>query len=114
MMPKTPSEHAEQVAVAAWLRARHIWFFAVPNGAKMGAREASKMKREGLRPGVPDLLIVDRGCKLALEMKSRDPKARPTKEQEVSLAHLAAEGFDCCVAHGAKEAIGWLEETLPW
>jgi hypothetical protein len=112
MTGKYPTEHAEQCAVATWLRMRGVWFFAVPNGAKMGPAEAAKMKREGLEPGVPDLLIVDNGKMLALELKSRDPKARASKEQKAWLLHLDGEGWDCKVAHGAEEAISWLQQHL--
>ena len=108
---RLPTEHAEQCAVASWLRRRGVWFFAVPNGAKMGAAEAAKMKREGLRPGVPDLLIVDRGRLLALEMKARE-SGRPTPEQNAAMEHLTSQGWDCGVCHGAKEAIQWLRERL--
>lgn len=109
--PKMPTEHAEQCAVASWLRRRKIWFFAVPNGAKMGAAEAAKMKREGLESGVPDLLIVDRGRRLALEMKARE-SGTASPDQKRWLDHLAAEGWTVAIKHGAKEAIAWLRAEL--
>ena len=102
-----PTEHSEQCAVAQWLQWRHVWFFAIPNGAKMGPAECAKMKREGLRPGVPDLLIVDRGLKLAVEMKRRKGGV-VSPEQRDAMAHLGGQGFVCYVARGAEDAIGWL------
>ncbi len=104
-----PTEHAEQCAVASWLRRRNIWFFAVPNGAKMGPAECAKMKREGLEVGVPDILIVDRGQRLALEMKARG-SGTTSKAQKAWLAHLEGQGWDVAVCHGAGEAIAWLKE----
>lgn len=106
-----PTEHAEQCAVASWLRAQGVWFFAVPNGAKMGPAEAAKMKREGLRPGIPDLLIVDKGKRIALEMKRREG-GRVSPEQASAMAHLGGEGWMCIIAHGAEDAIGVLKEIL--
>jgi len=106
-----PSEHAEQCAVASWLRARGIAFFAIPNGAKMGAAECAKMKREGLSAGVPDLVVLDRGLRLALELKRREG-GRVSADQQAWLDHLAGQGWDCFVAHGAEEAIAWLQEKL--
>ena len=105
-----PTEHAEQCAVVQWLRARHVWFFAVPNGAKMGARECAKMKKEGLESGVPDLLIVDKGRRIALEMKRRNG-GRVSPAQKRWLEHLEDEGWTCLIAHGAKEAIEVLTEV---
>jgi hypothetical protein len=107
-MTAYPTEHAEQCAVATWLRGRGVRFFAVPNGAKMGAAECSKMKREGLTTGVPDLVVVDRGLLVAVEMKSRDPKATTSREQDAWLEHLEGQGWTCFVCHGAEEAIGEL------
>lgn len=113
-MVKTPypTEHAEQVAVAGWLRRRGIWFFAVPNGAKMGPAEAAKMKREGMGPGVPDLIIVDQGIKLAVEMKARDPNRKATPDQKRWLRHLEGQGWITNVPNGAEEAIAWLRQHL--
>lgn len=111
MDKQQPTEHAEQVAVASWLRRHGVWFFAVPNGAKMGAREAAKMKKEGLEPGVPDLIILDSGKKLAIEMKARNGKGA-SKNQRRWLAHLETQGFDVIVCHGAEKAIAWLQNRL--
>jgi len=111
MEQQYPTEHAEQCAVASWLRARGVAFFAVPNGAKMGPAEASKMKREGLSPGVPDLMVVDQGNRIALEMKRREG-GRVSPDQRAWLDHLEGQGWTCYVAHGAEDAIGWLKNVL--
>jgi hypothetical protein len=106
-----PSEHAEQCAVATWLRGRGIAFFAVPNGAKMGPAECAKMKREGMSPGVPDLFVLDMGLRLVVEMKRRDGGV-VSKDQRAWLDHLTSQGWDVMVAYGAEEAITWLRERL--
>jgi hypothetical protein len=69
------------------------------------------MKREGLESGVPDLLIVDRGKRLALEMKARGGR-KPSPAQVGWLDHFVAEGWGVAVCYGAEEAIAWLEEEL--
>ena len=56
-----PSEHSEQVELVRRLRRAGICFAAVPNGANLrgGRRAGAALKREGMEPGVPDLLIFD-------------------------------------------------------
>ena len=58
------------------------------------------------------LLIVDRGQRLALEMKARD-SGTVSKEQKQWLAHLETQGWTVAVCHGAQDAIAWLREVLP-
>lgn len=62
-------EHAIQVAIADFLRValpETAIFFAVPNGAHLHASKrggvnlaAIRMKREGMTPGVADLIVID-------------------------------------------------------
>jgi hypothetical protein len=120
MKKEYPSEHAEQVVICNWLRERGHVFFAVPNGAKCGAKQANKLKREGLTPGVADLIIASKPtwatwpC-LALEMKKRvgSGKGRQNKlstsQKEWHEQYLQL-GWVCLVAHGAEDAIQQLRE----
>lgn len=56
------SESAEQITLVKKLRRAGIRCAAVPNGANLrgGAKEGARLKKEGLEPGIPDLLIFDR------------------------------------------------------
>jgi hypothetical protein len=108
-MLKLPSEHQEQVAVVQWLRRRGLIFFAVPNGAKMGAREGSKMKKEGMQKGIPDLLILN--PPIALEMKRREG-GRLSPEQEEWGRVFESLGWSWVVGYGAKDAIQKIEAIL--
>jgi hypothetical protein len=78
----------------------------------MGPREASKMKKEGLEPGVPDLMVVDKGVRLALEMKSRDLNRSTSKDQDLWLDHLEGQGWETAVCWGAEEAIAVLGDLF--
>lgn len=57
-----PSENNLQNKVVKHLRELEavgkLTFFAVPNGGKRRGREAAQMKNRGLRPGVPDLVVL--------------------------------------------------------
>lgn len=75
-----PTEHQEQTALFQWFdlqvrSGRNPWLaaaFAIPNGARTSMSTAKKLKAEGMKGGVPDILIPigRRGyVGLALEMK---------------------------------------------
>ena len=79
-MRRRSPEHDAQVAVIQWWAYAHKGFglpefalFAVPNaGAGAQRGQAGKMKAEGARSGIPDLLLpVARGAYrgLCIEMK---------------------------------------------
>jgi len=56
--------------------------FSIPNGGKRDIKIAMTMKREGVRPGVSDLLLMKRTTThsaLWIEMKSPGNKLRPNQ-----------------------------------
>lgn len=116
--PPPPTEHQEQCIVADYLRARGIRFFAVPNGGHRHPAVAAKLKAEGCDPGVPDLFVTTRPPGLygvpyiVVEMK-RTKGGRLSVEQRDWLEHLKAQGAVTMVAHGADEAIAFLETYFP-
>lgn len=102
-------EHAEQVVVARALDFAKILYCAVPNGGHRHPTVAKKLVDEGVKSGVPDLLIFDapprseaRG--VAVEMK-RAGGGRVTNEQAKWHEALRAQGWIVIVAHGAAEAL---------
>ena len=108
----TLSEHEEQVAVMAWAGVMAARFpalrllFAVPNGARTGMRTAVKLKREGLRAGVPDLFLPAARAGyngLFLELK-RVKGGRVSDVQREWHAELRLAGYAVAVCHGADEA----------
>ncbi len=113
-------EHATQAAVCRWLDAHSVLYCAVPNGTWLAGnktarvRQMAKLKAEGLKPGVPDLLIFTSppakpGCVgTALELK-RAKGGKATEAQRWWLGWLERLGWACSVQHGADAAIAWLE-----
>ena len=86
----------------------------IPNGGKRGKAEAAKLKRMGVKPGVPDLhLPVARGGfnGLYVEMKRLDG-GRVSSEQRVWLAALHAAGHCVAVCEGHEQAIAVLRDYL--
>lgn len=127
MKTKAPSEHALQCQLISWAGMNagrwpclHL-LFSIPNGAaygggmktlKSGARipvaaiRANRMKAEGLRPGVPDLMLpVARGGFHGLFIELKTTKGRLSPEQALWIAALRDEGYRAEVAHGLDEAI---------
>lgn len=85
--------------------------YAVPNGAWTGSvKHAVRLKAEGLKPGVPDLVLpCARGNYhgLYIEMK-RVKGGKVSPEQHEYIAFLRAEGYcvEVCQGHGpAVDAI---------
>lgn len=111
------TEHLHQAALLAWcaVNAHNLpgleWIFAIPNGGKRPMPVARKLKAEGVKPGVPDLMlpVPRRGYHgLFIEMKSE--VGRVQKEQQAWLDALALQGYRSCVCRGVDQAI----EAITW
>ena len=109
---KDPSEHKEQVAVVNRLRREGHFVFAVPNGFQADPGIKAKFKREGLTPGIPDLIVITKNKELLfLEMKDRN-QGTLSKSQKEIIPQLEALGQTVLVGHGAKDAFAKLSEYL--
>jgi hypothetical protein len=106
-----PSEHTEQVWLVQQLALKTpaipelALVFAVPNGGARSERTAGRLKAEGVKPGVPDLVWpVARGPHhgLFLEMKKLDGHA--SKVQREWHEALLAQGYFVVTCQGAEAA----------
>ena len=110
---KIPSEHDEQVVVCKWLDLIGVTYFAVPNGSNKSFTAQRKFKAEGLKAGVPDLVVLLEGGKsLFIEMK-RVKLSTTSKEQKEWQKRLKVLGFSAHICKGAGEAIDTIEKYLP-
>lgn len=100
------TEHDLQASIIAEcnLRANQnpIWgkIFAVPNGGDRNLLVAKKLKAEGVRRGVPDLMLLAprRGYHgLVIELKVG--RNRPTQEQSEWLQWFASQGYYAVTAY---------------
>jgi hypothetical protein len=114
-----PLERKSQAAVVDWARwASGQWpelryLFAVPNGDKRSAVTASLLVSQGVKPGVPDLILpVARAgyIGLAIEMKRKPNK--PSEVQGEWIAALQSFGWLALVCWSAPEAIDALQEYV--
>lgn len=108
-----PTEHDEQVALFAWADAAQAehpelsLLFAIPNGGARHPAIGGKLKAEGVRAGVPDVMLACRRGQwggLFIEMKRADHSNGPTPEQAAWIEHLRRAGYMAIVAFGFTEA----------
>lgn len=110
-----PSEHQIQVSVFHWLRAVHprVIAYAVPNAARRSMAQAAWLKAEGMRAGIPDIVIAaPRGGfhGFYLELKTRTGKL--SDSQRGMLLDLASEGYACGLARSVDDAIELINTYL--
>lgn len=102
------------MALAQWLDLTGALWCHTPNGGARDARTGAWLKRQGVKPGVPDVLLFDlpdterlKGVVgIAIELKA--PSGRPTLFQQQWIDRLTAAGWLCFVARSAQEGIKWL------
>ncbi len=105
-------EHEEQVVFIQWCQLQEKKYpelklmFAIPNGGQRAVTTARKLKREGVKAGVPDLhLPVAKGGYHSLFIEMKVGKNRATAHQLKMMELLKEAGNHCVICYGAKEAI---------
>lgn len=87
--------------------------FAIPNGGHRSKVTATRLKMEGVRRGVPDLMLpVMRGGYGGLWIEMKTSKGRASPDQRDWLAYLSEAGYRAEVCHGTEAAIAVLEDYL--
>lgn len=108
--PYIGTEDNLQKRVATYLDfSEAIWFHS-PNGGKRNLLEAVKLKKMGVKSGVPDCLILNQrhGFKgLAIELKVG--KNQPTSNQMAFMEDLARLGYLCWVSWSLDEVVALVD-----
>jgi len=93
--------------------------FAIPNGGKRDKREAARLRKLGVTPGIPDLLLplpLHGYAGLFIEMKRpaayKQLKGTLTANQKNKINDLRLVGYKVVVAYGAGEAIDAIMDYL--
>ncbi len=114
------SEEEEQKVIFQWARMMAGKYpelellHAIPNGGYRTKATAKKLKKTGLKRGVPDMCLpVARGKYhgLYIELK-REAGGRVTPEQREWIERLNNEGYLAKVCRGSEEAIDTIEKYL--
>lgn len=104
---KIPTEDSEQIAFCQWLTANKIVFYHIPNGGSRNIVEAVKLKRLGVKRGIPDICIpvpFNQYHALYIEMK-RTSQSVLSDYQIAWIEKLNELGCLAVVAKGCEEAI---------
>lgn len=108
-----------QVAFFNWCWAKENKYpalrnvFAIPNGGARDVRVAAKMKAEGVRKGVLDVMIAHPSNGLhGLFIEFKNKGRKPTPEQLDWIARLTAAGYQCAVCYSWQEAAMVVEGYL--
>lgn len=113
------TEAEEQMCIFRWAaeeqarRPELALMYHVPNGGKRDIGTAKKFKLEGVKAGVPDIVLpVSRGGYHGLYIELKVGKNKPSKEQQEWLHRLEAEGYYTTWCIGSKQAIEEIQNYL--
>lgn len=115
-----PEESVEQTWLFRWatmMSQAHPelrTMFHVPNGGSRNKIEAAKFKAQGVKPGVPDVVLPvpsDGYHGLFIEMKRRSG-GRVSEDQAAWIEILRKYGYKAEVCKGFDEAVKLVEEYL--
>lgn len=114
------NKHEEDDIQEAFFRAARMTFpkldrllFAVPNGGKRNSREAARMKRQGVTPGVSDIICLVPNNKysfLCMETKTED--GTQTDHQKEFQWQVEESGGLYVIFRSASEGIQLLKDYL--
>lgn len=113
-------EAQTQVAIFQWVAVMTGRYpelellFHVPNGGSRNFYEAINLKRQGVKPGVPDMILpVPKGKYhgLFLELKRLGGR-KPSEDQARWIEKLTEQGYKAVVAFGFDEAIETIKSYL--
>lgn len=106
-------ERQEQRVLAQYLDLLGVLWCHVPNGGARNPIVGRNLKLEGVKRGVPDVLIFSAPpgtgyVGLAIELKAEGGQV--SEHQSWWLERMAVHGWATAVCYGADEAIGFLRE----
>lgn len=106
-----------QIACVKWFRLRYPklerLFFAVPNGGARNAITGARMKSEGVRRGVADLiLLIPRHGYASLCIEMKTAKGRQSQSQQEFQAMAEAMGNKYVVCRSFDQFKQLIEEYL--
>lgn len=105
------SEHDTQSAFFAMLKAHENEHpclglaFAIPNGGKRDPVTAARLKREGVKAGVPDVFLpVPSGEYAGLWIEFKFGRNKPEPEQLAWMGQLERQGYETAICYSWQDA----------
>jgi len=112
-------ESEEQTAIIEWANIMQhrvpelALLYHVPNGGSRNVVEAKRLKAQGVKSGVPDLVLpVARGKYHGLYIELKTLRGRVSDTQKQWLDALRNQGYAAIVCRGADEAIAMIAKYL--
>jgi len=90
-----------------WRARRDCFWFHVPNGGKRDAIEARHLKDQGVRTGVPDVILICGGRTYGLELKA--DQGRVSVAQKATQIEMEMAGAAVATAYGLDAALAQVE-----
>jgi hypothetical protein len=111
------SEHDEQAAVVQWFDLQYPKYagllFAVPNAGKRGYKTANRLKAEGLRAGVSDLMLpVARWGYHGVFIEMKTGTRKMSDAQSEFIDRVIEQGYLAACCHGADIAIDLIKRYM--
>src|SRR5260221_4345525 len=118
--PNVPSEHQSQAAVISWwalackgYELPPFALFAIPNGGARDPITGARLKQEGVRAGILDLMLaVKRGNFGGLFIEMKKLGNRPSPAQKEVMDYLARAGYERKICWTSAAAIAAIREYL--
>lgn len=113
------SEATEQIGIMAWCRAQESvseclkYMYHCPNGGSRNKIEAGKLKKQGVKAGVPDLhLPIPKGkyCGLYIELKYADGTIQPSQKEWIKA--MRQYGHFTCICYEGERAVQVIKEYI--
>jgi len=87
--------------------------FAVPNGGSRNKIEAGNLKRQGVKPGVTDVLLqIPKKGYASLCMEFKTPKGRQSDEQKEYQRQVEMAGSKYVIVRSVEQAIKTMQSYL--
>ena len=113
------SESTEQMTLIDWCNINTCIYpeleliYHIPNEGKRSNYQGKKLKREGLKKGVPDLCLpVPRKNYHGLYIEMKYGNGRTSKEQREWINKLNEQGYKAVVCNGFEEAKETIEKYI--
>lgn len=115
------NESKAQQAVITWWRMQHKvlgvraenLLYAVPNAGRRDPISGAKLKAEGMRAGVPDLILdVPRGPYHGMRIEMKTASGRVQENQKQWQLDLIGQGYHAVICRGWEEATRAISQYL--
>ena len=88
-----------------------MWTTVGHGGMPLHPRTASRLKKQGLKPGIPDVLVVHQGRVIFVEIKRPGGRLSPT--QKAMHERITSAGAVVTTCHSVDEVEAFLGMLMP-